>query len=833
MSGALEGVRVVDLTRDVAGPYASLLLASQGADIIKLEPPGGDPSRTFGPFPNDDPHPERSGLFLHLNRYKRSVVVDPTSRVGTERIREFVAGAHVVLEDYAPGAAAAWGWGWEALWAASPGLVMTSITPFGQTGPYRDYRGSELTLQAIGGPLYTNGHRDREPLKLAGHYALYHAGLVAALATMMALRRSEANGEGDWIDISLHECQAGCRDRQSTNLTIAAYTGLSVGRLGTAVFRMGAGVRPCRDGYVNIMGAANRLPRLLRMIGREDLLDHPQLMNPPDDLVEEVEGAYATWLGTRNKGDIVTEAQAFGLLAGAVNTVADVMGDRHFQVRGVWDRIDHPETGPLNYPGRPFLFSRSTRREPQRAPLLNEHADAIQATPHPTPPEVKLQGHGTLGLPLEGLRVAEITVVWAGPHVTQLLAEWGADVVRVEPVNKPQPYTRGMETVPTRQQGLDLAAQGVPTRLAENDPGLDPWNRNASFNSHARQKRSMTCDIMTPEGREALLKLIEHCDVLVENNVPETMDKAQITWEELHEINPRLIMLRMPAFALDGPYRNYRAFGLHVEAMVGHTHLRGYPGQSPELLSESLASDGIAGVQGALTVMMALRHRERTGEGQLIEMPLTEGFLPILGEFIMDYTMNGRDTATQGNWHRHRAPHNVYPCRGDDHWIAIDVGTDDEFAALCRVLGDENLLGDVRFASAQARLHHVEALDEALRALTTGCDKEDLFHALQAVGVCAAPVRTAVETLEDPQLNARGFFEALPTADEQKQYRYPGLMFRMTRTPNALRTGPARLGEHNRDIYCDLLGYSEAELAELEQKGLVGTSFPTTVWRPE
>ncbi|ETX04136.1 MAG: hypothetical protein ETSY2_30545 [Candidatus Entotheonella gemina] len=296
-----------------------------------------------------------------------------------------------------------------------------------------------------------------------------------------------------------------------------------------------------------------------------------------------------------------------------------------------------------------------------------------------------------------------------------------------------------MEGVPTRQQGLELAAQGVPTRLADNDPGVDPWNRNASFNSHARNKRSMTCDIMTPEGHEALLRLIEHCDVLVENNVPETMDKAKISWDELHEINPRLIMLRMPAFALDGPYRNYRAFGLHVEAMVGHTHLRGYPGQSPELLSESLASDGIAGVQGALTVMMALRHRERTGEGQLIEMPLTEGFLPVLGEFMMDYTINGRDTPTQGNRHRWHAPHNVYPCQGEDNWIAIDVGTDDEFAALCNVLEIQDLIEEPRFVSAQARREHVEALDDVLCTVIREHDKEQLFHALQAVGVCAGP----------------------------------------------------------------------------------------------
>jgi crotonobetainyl-CoA:carnitine CoA-transferase CaiB-like acyl-CoA transferase len=214
-------------------------------------------------------------------------------------------------------------------------------------------------------------------------------------------------------------------------------------------------------------------------------------------------------------------------------------------------------------------------------------------------------------------------------------------------------------------------------------------------------------------------------------------------------------------------------------------------------------------------------------------MPLTEGFLPTLGEFIMEYTMNGRDTPTQGHWHRWHAPHNVYPCCGDDNWIAIDVGTEAEFAALCQVLGAMHLLDDTRFHSARARLEHVEALDQALAALTCGHDKEHLFHTLQAVGVCAAPVRNALEVLADPQLNAREFFVALPTADEQRLYRYPGLMFRMARTPNTLHAGPVRLGEHNREIYCDLLGYTQEQLAALECKGLVGTTYPREIWRPE
>ena len=825
----LDGIRVIDLSRNVAGPYASYLLAQFGADVVKVEPPGGDPSRRFGPFPADQPDPERSGLFLHLNRNKRSIMLDPAHDAAT--IRRLAADADVLIEDFAPGETARWGWDFATLTAANPRLVATSITPFGQTGPYRDYRGSELTLQAVGGPLVTNGHAEREPLKLGGHYAHYHAGITAAFATLAAQRRAEAAGIGDWIDIAVYECQAGCRDRRTIQLTAASYTGQCGGRLNSLRRTFGIGVRSCADGYVNIMGAGiARLPRLLRMIEAPDA-ENVDPLNVDPAQREELERVYASWLAKRPKREVVEQAQAHGLLAGAFNTIADVVTDPHYARRGAWDQVEHPKAGKLTYPGRPFKLSESRRVEPHRAPLLNEHADEILAA-EPRPPASQRPVPDELPLPLDGIRVAEITVVWAGPHVTQLLAEWGADVVRIEPANRVQPFTRGMEQVPTPERVRELIARGAPVAYPDSDPGPDPWNRNASFNSHARNKRSMTCDIMSPEGREAALRLVAECDVLVENNVPETIAKAGLEYAELAAVNPRLIMLRMPAFALDGPYRNFRAFGLHVEAMVGHTLLRGYPGAGPEVLSESLASDGISGVQGAFAVMLALRHRERSGRGQLIEMPLTEGFLPVLGEYVMDATMNGRDTPPQGNRHPHHAPHNVYRCQGDDDWIAIDVGTDEEFVALCDVLALPELPSDPRFSTSQARHRHAASLDPLIAAACATRDKEALFHALQAAGVCAAPTHNAVEALDDPQLNARGFFESLPTGDEGKPFRYPGLTFRMQRTPNALRTPPARLGEHNREIYRNLLGYTEEEVAELQKQGFVASAFPETIWRP-
>ncbi len=841
MPAPLEGLRVLDLTTDVAGPFATKLLADFGADVLKVEPPEGDPARFFGPFPGDEPHPERSGLFLHLNTNKRSITLDVTSEAGAAHIRRLAAGVDAVIEDKPPGAAERWGWGWSTLSAGRPHLVMASITPFGQSGPYRDYRGSEITLQAIGGPLHQTGHIDREPLKLGGHVAHYHAGLVAALGILAAYRRVEAGGVGDYIDVSVYECQSGFRDRRTIALTAAVYTGQGA-RRGGAVIRVGAGVRPCLDGYVNLQAGGVRMPLLLKLIDREDLLGHPGLAHNavavPQDLADEIEESYLVYLLARTKRQIIAEAQALGILGGAILTIEDLVNDSHYRDRGAWETIDHPETGPLEYPGRPFIMSASPRPHPRRAPLLGEHNAEVLTAPPPVAVVPAGDGGGvpppaaeprTAPLPLEGIRVADVTVVWAGPHVTQLLAELGAEVIRVEPINRIQPSTRGAERIYTKEQAAAFAAQGqLLGAYPDFDPKDDPWNRVPAFNSHARNKKSMTCDIMSPEGKEAFLRLIECSDVFVENNVPVTMEKAGITWEELRKVNPRLIMLRMPAFGLSGPYSNYRAFGTHAEGMVGHHHVRGYPDADPNWTGEALTADGINGVQGALAVLMALRHRDRTGEGQQIELPLAEGFVPVLAEYILDYTMNGRDTPPQGNTHRWHAPHGVYPTTGDNQWVAIDVATDAEFRALCAALGRPALAADERFATAESRREHRADLDATIAALTRNCDKEQLFHALQRAGVVATPVHDELEALACPQLEARDWFHEI-TMEGVGTHRYPGYLVRMLRTPEEVRLPPCRLGEHNEEVYLNLLGYSRERYEALVAKELVGTCYTADI----
>ena len=289
-------------------------------------------------------------------------------------------------------------------------------------------------------------------------------------------------------------------------------------------------------------------------------------------------------------------------------------------------------------------------------------------------------------LPLEGLRVLEITVVWAGPYCGSFLADLGAEVIRVESTKTFVPLTRGAAPHLTQAviDNLPLYSGGTPGRV----PGARPFNRSPMFNSHARNKRSMTVNLLDPGGREIFDRLVAISDVLIENNPTETMEKLGISYESLKAVKDDIIMLRMPAYGSAGPYRDFRAHGVHIEGVVGHTMLRGYEDTDPSYNTTVLMSDAAAGAQGAFAVLAALRHRKRTGEGQLVELGQAENVFPFLGEYYLDYAMNGRTHGTLGNRHPY-ALQNCYPCAPSpdnaDRWVAITVYDNDQWQALCEI----------------------------------------------------------------------------------------------------------------------------------------------------
>jgi len=381
MAGLLEGIRVLDLGDGVDASYASRLLADYGADVIKVERPGGSSTRHEGPYAGDDENIEKSALFLHLNANKRSITLDFMTEHGARIARDLVAKSDVVIEDYAPGTLAQHGLDYATLSEGRDDLVMVSITPFGQTGPWRDYRGSELTLQAMGGPMHSNGDQSREPIKSGGYVAHYHAGISAAYGAMLARYRVESGGAGDHIDLAIYETQAGFRDRRTPSTMAAAYTGYSSKRQGASQ-SVARGVRITSDGYVNLLGHSPRYwAAFLKLIGRDDLNDRPESKLPapqmPQDFIDEVEASYQIYLIERTKQQVVLETQEIGVLGGAIYTTEDLLTDPQYRGRGVWDEIDHPVAGKAEYAGRQLILSESPRDPVKPAPLLGEGNQAI------------------------------------------------------------------------------------------------------------------------------------------------------------------------------------------------------------------------------------------------------------------------------------------------------------------------------------------------------------------------------------------------------------------------------------------------------------------------
>ncbi len=429
-------------------------------------------------------------------------------------------------------------------------------------------------------------------------------------------------------------------------------------------------------------------------------------------------------------------------------------------------------------------------------------------------------------LPLEGVRVTDFSVVLAGPWVATLLADWGAEVIRVEPLQVFQPSTRGRSPRPPQAQ-IDTNHNWVfayPNWKA----GPRPWNQWPFFQAHARNKLSMTLDIRRPEGMEVLKRLVSVSDIVIENNVPETIEKLGIDYPQLRQIKPDIIMLRMPAYGLTGPYKNFRSFGPHLEGTAGHTSIRGYSDTDPSMTEDVFFGDACAAATGAYATAIALRQLRRTGKGQLIELSQTESLIPFFGEFLLDYQMNGRVPGPQGNDLYEMAPHNAYPCRGDDTWVAIAVADDRAWQGLVRAIGNPPWTSEKRFSTQASRYEQRQDLDALVAGWTSQHDNRWVMEVLQNEGVPAGVLNNEEDAYNDPHLNARGFFPEL-THPDCGTHRYPGIVWKMARTPNDIRTPPVTLGEHNDYVYKELLKVTEEEYANLEQAGHIGTEFPESM----
>ena len=379
-------------------------------------------------------------------------------------------------------------------------------------------------------------------------------------------------------------------------------------------------------------------------------------------------------------------------------------------------------------------------------------------------------------LPLDGVRIVDQTLAWAGPFGAQLLADWGAEVIRVEPLQFMQRATRAPNIRPFKRPTSNWA-NDYPDGL----PGDRHWNRHLMFQVHARNKLSITSDLPDPDCMEAYLKLVSISDVVMENNVPQTYDKFGASYEMLRRARPDIILVRLPAYGLHGPYATYRAAGRQMESLAGHNWVRGYrdetTDESRDLISvrgTTYLADAVGGASETFATIAALCHRRATGEGQLVEVASADAVVHHIPESVIDYDLNGRIQGPLGNAHLSRAPQGCYRCKGEDNWLVISVGSDYEWSGLVLAMGSPPWARDRRFSTVLGRHRCQEEIDDHISTWTRDKDHVELMHLLQSEGVPAAPVHDQEELYNDPHMKARGFFQELtqPSTGDPLLSRY-------------------------------------------------------------
>jgi len=785
-------MRVLELGAGVSAAFAARLLGDHGADVVKLEEPEGDWSRLRGPFPGGTRDPERSGLFLALNTNKRGVRVDLASEQGRHELRRLIDWADVVIHNCDRVRAAALGLDAESLERRRPDLVTLQITPFGVSGPYADFRAEELTVSNAGGwaslcPAATQ-RPDLPPLKVFGHQCGFMSGVAGATAATAAYFAARRSGIGEFIDFSEQAYTASVLEN---GIPQYAYQGLVATRYGTRLL-IPWGIFECRDGPLFLVCVEqDQWERLVQLMGSpewaslevfETMLGRAQNHDILHTFVQE-------WLAERSVYDVYHEMQKHRICASPVMSFQQISESEHLEAREVFSDVSHSGAGRLRHLG-PVVRTREGRLPVRRgAPMLGEHdGEILGGKLAPRPPATPT---GEARLPLDGVRVADLSWAWAGPFCAMNLAHLGAEVIRFESEVRPDLYRR-----------LPIHPEGVPPTL----------NTSGMFNQWNQGKKSVSLNLGEPRAIGLLKDFIATCDVVVENFATGVMERLGLGYEVLAERNPRIVLVSISGYGATGPYRDYMGYGPAMPPLTGLSAATGFVGGRPSEVGVSMP-DPTAGITAAFEVCAALEKRERSGQGCHLDVSLWEATAAFSIEAWMGFAMNGEEPVRQGNRDPLMAPHGCFPARGEDTWISIACASDEQWRALCEIVAPD-LADDERFRRLEGRKQHEDALAAELSASTRNCDRWELTRALQDRGVAAFPSMTTADIATDPHLEARGFLERLPHPEVGARV-HAGIPYRLRRRPNGVRAPAPRLGADTETVLAEVLGYSATDIQAL------------------
>ncbi|MGE0136905.1 MAG: CoA transferase [Ilumatobacteraceae bacterium] len=785
IEGLLSCYRVIDLC-DERGAFAGALLAMLGADVIMVEPPAGAPIRHAAPFVGDVPGLDGSLAHQTLSRGKRSVVVE-----GRNELAALVSSADVVLE-CGPSTDLA---------GMHPGLVRVSISAFGSTGPKANWVATDLIIAAAGGQLCLTGNADRPPLRCAVPQTWLHASADAAVGALLALQQRSMSGLGQDVVISAQH-----------SWTLASFTYLFQTLWGDPdATRNGSNCRigdvghrweyPALDGHVTVLllfGSAVG-PFTTRLVDwlREEGELHPSL-EPIDwfefrpdrqpALFDRLKADLEAFFTRRSKAHLFAVARQRRLLIAPVSTLREVLDDPQFESREFWRHVEITgRDAPVSMPGPFARIAPVPLSEVGIAPALGRHTGRLAGRSfdhhHPA---LESNPDAASRRPLDGLRVLDLTVSFAGPAVGRILADFGATVVKLESQHRPDQ---------ARHVGPVIGDHGVDS--------------TAGFAHYNAGKRSVALNLAKPASREVLFDMVRWADVLIESNAPGALSRLGLDPATLEHLNPSLVALSSSLLGQTGPLADLAGYGNMASALCGFFATTAWPDRDP-VGPVGAYTDIIAPRFSTAALLAAVDHRRRTGAGSTIDLGQGEACLHLLSIGLTDTQVNGRSWERLGNDDHFLAPHGVYPACGDDRWIAIAITDDAQWSWLADTVGR----GDLRDLRVSERLARRRELDEAVSSWTSSRAAADAATLLQQAGIAAHEVQNGAECLADEQLRHRGW--VVPAQHSAMGEILIGAStLQLSRTPAVSdRAGPC-LGEHTFEVLHDLLGYELDHIAEL------------------
>jgi crotonobetainyl-CoA:carnitine CoA-transferase CaiB-like acyl-CoA transferase len=761
------GWRIIELSSGIAACYCGKMFTDAGAEVIKIEPPQGDPMRRWSAGGT------AGALFGYLAADKRSVLR------GDEEVSTLIAGADLVLTDLSDG------WSIDDLTPrVGQSAVVAAITPFGTTGPYVDEHviANEFILQALCGSIASRGWPAAEPLQAGGRIGEWLAGTFAAVVAAAAVRHARNGGGGAVIDVSIYE---------SMVIAMGSLSAMSASVLGDESLLTQRSLElpsivPTADGIIGFCTiTAQQFQDFLVLIDRPDLLDDDDLASMPGRVRrrDEFLAMVQRWTETRTTDEILDLAVALRIPVAPIGTPASVMKVDHFAERGVFVESTRGVFQPRVATG--------TAGPPPDAGEDTGHVHWLPRNGEPDP------GRSD-ALPLAGIRVADFTAFWAGPVATQVLASLGADVIKVEGVRRPD--------------GMRFAGGRPPT-------WEQWWEWGPVFLCSNTNKRGISIELSEPRGRALALDLIARSDLVVENFSPRVMANFDLEWEAVNAANPRAIMVRMPAFGLDGPWRDRVGFAQTMEQATGMAWMTGHL-DGPPIIPRGVC-DPVAGLHAAFAAIAALVVRDRTGAGMQIESAMVESALNIAAEMVLEHSQNGIELHRAGNRGPGVSPQGVYRCSGDDDWVALALLDDAAWPTLAALIGRPELGRDPALTTQAGRRSQADQIDKLISDWTAQRIVADAVRTFREQGVAASAVVAPPALLNDEHLLARGFWETVehPVVGS---YRCTGMPFTFIGRPRRwVRTPPPLYSQHTREVLTDRLGLTDDDLADLRAAGAI------------